>query len=143
MDVHTTNYTAACYRFETDNTFAVAELKPKADEIEKYLKRVKKNLGEDCEFLCGYEAGCLGYSLYHELTAKGIKCVIMAPSTIESAPVNKIKTDKREKSRPTSATRKNSPDVLLQAVIKLFMFRLTKIMQSKSIFECVTMLTDH
>jgi len=51
-------------------------------------------LGEDCEFLCGYEAGCLGYSLYHELTAKGIKCVIMAPSTIESAPVNKIKTDK-------------------------------------------------
>ena len=48
LDVHTTNYTAACYRFETDNTFAVAELKPKADEIEKYLKRVKKNLGEDC-----------------------------------------------------------------------------------------------
>ena len=60
LDVHTTNYTAACYRFETDNTFAVAELKPKADEIEKYLKRVKKNLGADCEFLCGYEAGCLG-----------------------------------------------------------------------------------
>lgn len=96
LDVHTTNYTAACYRFETDNTFAVAELKPKAEEIVKYLARVKKNLGEDCEFLCGYEAGCIGYSLYHELTAKGIKCVIMAPSTIESAPVNKIKTDKRD-----------------------------------------------
>ena len=42
LDVHTTNYTAACYRFETDNTFAVAELKPKADEIEKYLKKVKR-----------------------------------------------------------------------------------------------------
>ena len=37
LDVHTTNYTAACYRFETDNTFAVAELKPKAEEIVKYL----------------------------------------------------------------------------------------------------------
>ena len=96
LDVHTTNYTAACYRFETDNAFAVAELKPKAEEIVKYLARVKKNLGENCEFLCGYEAGCLGYSLYHELTAKGIKCVIMAPSTIESAPANKIKTDKRD-----------------------------------------------
>ena len=96
LDVHTTNYTAACYRFETDNTFAVVELKPKAEEIVKYLARVKKNLGEDCEFLCGYEAGCLGYSLYHELTAKGIKCVVMAPSTIESAPANKIKTDKRD-----------------------------------------------
>lgn len=96
LDVHTTNYTAACYRFETDNTFAVSTLKPKAEEIVKYLKRVKKDLGEDCEFLCGYEAGCLGYSLYHELTAKGIKCVIMAPSTMETTPANKIKTDKRD-----------------------------------------------
>ncbi len=96
LDVHTTNYTAACYRFETDNTFAVSTLKPKADEIVKYLNRVKKGLGEDCEFVCGYEAGCLGYSLYHELTAKGVKCIIMAPSTMETAPVNKIKTDKRD-----------------------------------------------
>ena len=37
LDVHTTNYTAACYRFETDNAFAVTELKPKAEEIVKYL----------------------------------------------------------------------------------------------------------
>ena len=45
LDVHTTNYTAACYRFETDNTFAVATLKPKVDEIVKHLNRVKKGLG--------------------------------------------------------------------------------------------------
>lgn len=96
LDVHTTNYTAACYRFDTDNTFAVSTLKPKADEIVKYLNRVKNGLGEECEFVCGYEAGCLGYSLYHELTAKGINCVIMAPSTMEIAPANKIKTDKRD-----------------------------------------------
>lgn len=96
LDVHTTNYTAACYRFETDNAFAVSTLKPKAEEVVKYLERVKKGLDKDCEFVCGYEAGCLGYSLYHELTAKGIKCVIIAPSTMETAPANKIKTDKRD-----------------------------------------------
>lgn len=96
LDVHTTNYTAACYRYETDNAFAVVTLKPKAEEIVKYLKRVRKDLDEDCEILCGYEAGCLGYSLYHELTAKGINCVIMAPSTMETAPANRIKTDKRD-----------------------------------------------
>lgn len=96
LDVHTTNYTVACYRFETGNAFAVSTLKPKVEEIVKYLKRVKKDIGEECEFLCGYEAGCLGYSLYHELTAKGINCVIMAPSTMETAPANKIKTDRRD-----------------------------------------------
>ena len=42
LDVHTTNYTATCYRFETDSTFAVVQLKPKAEEIIKYLNRVKK-----------------------------------------------------------------------------------------------------
>ena len=115
LDVHTTNCTAAYYRFETDNAFAVAELKPQADEIVKYLARVKKNFGEDCEFLCGYEAGCLGYSLYHELTAKGIKCIIMVPSTFESVPANKIKTDKRDA--------KNLPDVLLREDTKPFISR--------------------
>lgn len=96
LDVHTTNYTAACYRFETDNSFAVTVLKPNVDEIVKYLKKVQKGLDEDNEFICGYEAGCLGYSLYHQLTAKGIKCVVIAPSTMETAPANKIKTDKRD-----------------------------------------------
>ena len=62
LDVHTTNYTAVCYRFETDNTFAVSTLKPKADEIIKYLNRVNEGLGENCEFVCEYEAECLGYS---------------------------------------------------------------------------------
>lgn len=31
---------------------------------------------------CGYEAGCLGYTLYHQLTGAGIKCVILVPTTM-------------------------------------------------------------
>lgn len=117
LDVHTTNYTAACYRFETDNTFAVSTLKPKADEIVKYLNRVKKGLGEDCEFVCGYEAGCLGYSLYHELTAKGIQCIIMAPSTMETAPANKIKTD--NKGNQLRRVYRNTDIVAAQALVHI------------------------
>ena len=39
--------------------------------------------GNDALFICGYEAGCLGYTLQRELTAHNVKCVILAPTTIE------------------------------------------------------------
>ena len=96
MDVHTTNYTLSCYSIETDSDFAVVEMEPDYRNIITYLDRVKQNYGQDCQFQCGYEAGSLGYSLYHQLTNQGIECVILAPSTM---PVNKrgvIKTDKRD-----------------------------------------------
>ena len=45
---------------------------------------------------CGYEAGCLGYTLYHQLTEAGIKCVILAPTTMLTQQGKRIKTDKRD-----------------------------------------------
>ena len=97
MDVHTTNYTLCCYSIESDTIFAMATMAPECKNIIKYLDRVAKNHGGDCHFLCGYEAGSLGYSLYHQLVGSGVDCVIMAPSTM-AAPKKKkgIKTDKRD-----------------------------------------------
>ena len=96
MDVHTTNYTLCCYTIEEDKAFAVVQVEPKYTEILKYIEKIKKQRGEDTQFLCGYEAGCLGYSLYHDLTAHGVKCVILAPSTMASVPGNKVKNDRRD-----------------------------------------------
>ena len=45
---------------------------------------------------CGYEAGCLGYSLYNQLTEAGVNCVILAPSTMLTQQRKRIKTDKRD-----------------------------------------------
>lgn len=45
---------------------------------------------------CGYEAGCLGYSLYHDLESVDVKCVILAPSTMDVPGGKRIKTDKRD-----------------------------------------------
>ena len=45
---------------------------------------------------CGYEAGCLGYSLYNQLTSAGVKCVILAPTTMLTQQGNRIKTDTRD-----------------------------------------------
>lgn len=95
LDVHTTNYTICAYTIENDKIFAETTIKPDIKELDKYLKRLKELQGADISFICGYEAGCLGYSLYHQLKEKGYECVILAPTTMPST-VNEIKTDKRD-----------------------------------------------
>ena len=78
MDVHTTNYTLCCYSMEDDRFFAEVQVEPDAKNILKYLARIEKQQSRDCRIVCGYEAGCLGYSLYHQLHAHGIDCVILS-----------------------------------------------------------------
>jgi len=95
MDVHTTNYTLSCYTVEDDNIFAVVQMEPDYKKVLAYLDRIQKNRGEKCKFICGYEAGCLGYTLYHQLTHAGIECKIIAPTTIPTAP-NEPKNDRRD-----------------------------------------------
>ena len=99
MDVHTTNYTLCCYSAADDRIFAGVPVEPDYHEILKYLARVEKQRGEKCRFLCGYEAGCLGYSLYHQLRSHGIDCVILAPSTMMTAPGKRVKTDRKDAER--------------------------------------------
>ena len=97
MDVHTTNYTLCCYSITTDEIFATATFDPDYRNIVKYLERLGRELGGDCHFKCGYEAGYLGYSLYHQLASCGVECVILAPSTMATTNKKKgIKNDKRD-----------------------------------------------
>ena len=86
MDVHTTNYTLCCYSMEDDRFFAEVQVEPDAKNILKDLARIEKQQSWDCRIVCGYEAGCLGYSLYHQLHAHGIDCVILAPTTMMTKP---------------------------------------------------------
>ena len=95
MDVHSTNYTLCAYTMEGQKAFGRTSINPEIKELVKYLETLNKEQGGTAEFECGYEAGCLGYTLYHELQAKGYKCVILAPSTMPST-AKEIKTDKRD-----------------------------------------------
>lgn len=99
MDVHTTNYTLCCYSVEDDRYFAEIEVGPDYREVLKYINRIQSQRGEGTKVLCGYEAGCLGYSLYHQLTYHGIECVILAPTTMPVTPGKKIKTDRLDARR--------------------------------------------
>lgn len=101
MDVHTTNFTLCCYTLYNEKFFAETTVNPDYKEILKYLKNIEKAQklstgAAEVKFICGYEAGCLGYTLYHQLTDAGYECKILAPSTIPSFKTREIKTDKRD-----------------------------------------------
>ena len=55
-----------------------------------------RNSLHDVSIECGYEAGCLGYSLYNQLMGAGIKCVILAPTTMMEERGRRVKTDARD-----------------------------------------------
>ena len=87
MDVHSKNYTL-CAMEPTigaeDRIFREVQVAPDYKEVICFIESLKMKLGPDNKYSieCGYEAGCLGYTLYHQLTGAGVKCVILAPTTM-------------------------------------------------------------
>lgn len=96
MDVHKESYTLCCYSIEKDVLNHQQKIVPDYKYILKYLEQVRKNYKEEVEFVCGYEAGSLGYTLYHQLTSYGVNCKILAPTTMAITNTNRIKTDRRD-----------------------------------------------
>lgn len=96
MDVHKESYTVCCYCFDTDRVMYQQKMPSDYKMILKYLEQLRKRFNEEVEFVCGYEAGCLGYSLYHQLTDHGVKCIILAPTTMAITNKNRVKTDKKD-----------------------------------------------
>lgn len=74
MDVHTTNYTLCIFEpsFEHDGTVhCITQVKPEVKNIIHVIETFKKkHENEELNIVYGYEAGCLRYSLYHELKEK-------------------------------------------------------------------------
>ena len=103
MDVHTTNYTLCALedKFGEDGkVLAQITITPDYKLILNFIRQVKEKMDpkgkDEINVECGYEAGCLGYSLYHQLTACKIKCTILAPTTMKAEKGPRIKTDKRD-----------------------------------------------
>lgn len=101
MDVHSTNYTLCAMEpviGEDDRIFATIDVAPDYKNILLFIENLKMKLGMDYEYdiQCGYEAGCLGYSLYNQLTEANIKCVILAPTTMLTQQGVRVKTDARD-----------------------------------------------
>ena len=103
MDVHTTNFTLCALESkfgEEDVVLANITVGPDHKNVLDFVRRIKEKMdpkGKDkIDVECGYEAGCLGYSLHRLLTACKLKCTILAPTTMHSEKGPRIKTDSRD-----------------------------------------------
>ena len=96
MDVHSKNYTLCAMEpviGEEDRIFANIQVTTDYKNVLMFIEELKLKLGLDNEYdiVCGYEAGCLGYSLYNQLTAAGVKCVILAPTIMLTQQGKRVK----------------------------------------------------
>lgn len=96
MDVHKESYTLCCYSYDTDKVEYEQTIPSYYKLIFKYMEQVRDNYEGEVTFVCGYEAGCLGYSLYRQLIAHGVECKILAPTTMAITDTNRVKTDRRD-----------------------------------------------
>jgi transposase len=97
MDVHKDIFALCAYTIEEDKASHKQRTEADYKNVLKYLEYLRTVYGYDVNFVCGYEAGCLGYTLYHQLTAHNVKCIILAPTTMPAPRGGKkIKTDLRD-----------------------------------------------
>lgn len=97
MDVHKASFSLCA--LDKDSGEILRETKCASDPklVEKFVDRLAAELEPGTEFLAGYEAGVLGFSLSKSLQVLGVNCVIMAPTTMYSSGKNKmIKNDKMD-----------------------------------------------
>ena len=98
MDVHKKTYSLCALLKETGEIIGETKIPADVSLIIKFIENAKKSVdSDDVQIKTGYEAGCLGYSLYWQLAAKGIECDILAPSTMHrSAKIKVVKNDRRD-----------------------------------------------
>lgn len=100
MDVHKNTYSLCAYNQTTKEFIAETRCVAEVKMIKIFIENVKNQYlalyGEiDVDVKTGYEAGCLGYSLYKQLRAENIDCDILAPTTMYRSSKNKVnKNDK-------------------------------------------------
>lgn len=96
MDVHKESYTLCCYCYDTDKVEYKQTIPSDYRLVLKYMEQVRKHYEGEVSFVCGYEAGCLGYSLYRQLREHAVDCKILAPTTMAITNTNRVKTDRRD-----------------------------------------------
>lgn len=94
-------------------TIHVAAVDARGDLVERwqlpndepYLGRMVTRLKGLGAVRCAYEAGPCGYHLRRYLEARGVECLVAAPSLIPRKPGDRIKTDRRDAEKLARAHR--------------------------------------
>ena len=86
MDVHTKKvYIFVKHTIDAEKGSHFQRTEADYKNVLKYLEFSSYRLRKRANFICGYEAGCLGYTLYHQLIEHHVNCVILAPTTMLEA----------------------------------------------------------
>ena len=98
MDVHKKTYSLCALYEKTGEILGETKISADVDLVLKFIDSMKVKIDDsDVQVKTGYEAGCLGFSLYWQLTDKGVDCDILAPSTMQRSVQNKVvKNDRRD-----------------------------------------------
>ena len=101
MDVHKESISLCCYTPHDDRCWGHTKIDAKFELVLKYILNISEVYGlkgrKRLEIVCGYEAGCTGFSLQRYLNQYNIPCFIMAPSTMAVSPKSrKQKNDRRD-----------------------------------------------
>ena len=97
MDVHKESFSLCTYFKDEDKVLFKEKIASDLHELLQYFEVVKTSIKrKSVTIKCGYEAGCLGYSLKKALDDYDIDCVIMAPTTMLNINNKRVKTDKRD-----------------------------------------------
>lgn len=98
LDVHSTSHSIAIYDSSSNGFPYEHAVSGDPNDIVKFLNMVKE-LNPSWGFKVGYEAGCLGKSVYNSLKRNGYDCVIMAPTTIAVPTQDRRKKNDRSDAR--------------------------------------------
>ena len=94
LDVHKDSIAVAhAYGQSADPPVFVGEIGPRQADLDKLIRRLE---GRTSALMFAYEAGPCGYGLHRDLTARGFRCDVVAPSLIPKKPGDKVKTDRRD-----------------------------------------------
>ena len=97
IDVHKDSYSLST--FNPQSGLFVAECTTSTDpkSVVAYVDRLRKEMGVPVSIEVGYEAGPTGFGLKRSLEKAGIRCHVMAPTSIYKPVVgNRVKTDARD-----------------------------------------------
>ena len=96
MDVHKESFTLCSFQIGDKDASNIVKVAADYNNILRYFEKIRTLYGRDINIVCGYEAGCHGFSLYNQLKVYGTDCVMLAPSTMMTQKGKRIKTDKRD-----------------------------------------------
>ena len=97
IDVHSKTYSISTYNPHSELFIGECTIEAEVKNVFKYVARLRKETAVPVSIEAGYEAGPTGFGLKRELEKAGIRCYVMAPTSIyHPAAGVRVKTDARD-----------------------------------------------